>query len=100
MPSWRVEISNTTGQTTSLDFIDTLGPLNQWLSVDPEAFQPSTGHFINQFGRIIPSEQPSWFLNDLDIDVVQVGSTGSGEILKNNGWFPEEEIQWTVISKL
>jgi len=47
MPSWRVEISNTTGQTTSLDFIDTLGPLNEWLSVDPEAFQPSTGHFIN-----------------------------------------------------
>jgi hypothetical protein len=100
MPSWRIEISNTKGQTTSIDLIDTLGPLNEWQSVDPDAFHPSKGHFINQLNRIIPSHQPSWFLNELDIDGINVGSTGSGEILKNDGWFPDDEITWEVISEL
>jgi hypothetical protein len=100
MPSWRVEISNTSGQTAGLDLIDTIGPLNEWQSVDPSAFQPSKGHFINQFSRVMPSEQPSWFLSDLDIDKVQVGSTGWGEVLKSGGWFPAEEIQWKVLSAL
>jgi len=100
MPSWRVEISNTKGQIANLDLIDTLGPLNEWKTVDINAFQPGKGHFINQLSRIVPSEQPSWFLNDLDIDDVQIGSTGWGEVLKNGGWFPQGEIQWKVISAL
>lgn len=100
MPSWRIEISNTKGQSTSIDLIDTLGPLNEWQSVDPAAFQPNSGHFINQLSRVVPSQQPSWFLNDLDIDEINVGSTGSGEILKNGGWFPDDEIKWEVISEL
>jgi hypothetical protein len=100
MPSWRIEVSNTSGQTANLDLIDTLGPLNEWQSVDLDAFQPSKGHFINQFGRIVPSEQPSWFLSDLDIDKVQVGSTGWGEVLKNGGRFSEGEVQWKVLSAL
>ena len=100
MPSWRIEISNTTGQTTCLDLIDTLGPLNEWQLVDSSAFLPGRGHFINQFSRVVPSEQPSWFLNDLDIDEVQVGSTGWGEVLKNGGWFPDGEVQWKVLSAL
>ena len=101
MPSWRVEISNATGQAASLDLIDTLGPLNEWQSVDPtNAFRPGRGHFINQFGRVFPSEQPTWFLNGFDIDEVQIGSTGWGEVLKNGGWFPDGEVQWKVISAL
>jgi len=100
MASWRIEVSNTSGQTATLDLIDTLGPLNEWQSVDPDAFQPSKGHFVNQFSRVMPSEQPSWFLNDLDIDKIQIGSTGWGEVLKNGGWFPEAEIQWKALSAL
>ncbi len=100
MASWRVEISNTTDKTVSIDLIDKLGPLNEWQSLDPDAFRPDSGQFINQFSRVIPSEEPSWFLNDLDIDEVQIGSTGWGEVLKNGGWFPEGEIQWKIISAL
>jgi hypothetical protein len=100
MPSWRIAVSNTKGQTVSIDLMDSLGPLNEWQSVDPDAFQPSRGHFVNPLNRIIPSHQPSWFLNDMDIDEIKVGSTGSGEILKNEGWFPEDEIKWEVISEL
>jgi hypothetical protein len=100
MPSWRVEISNTSDQTAIFDLLDMSGPLNDWQSLDPNAFQPNRGHFINQFSRVIPSEQPSWFLNDLDIDEAKIGSTGWGEVLKNDGWFPEGEIQWKIISTL
>lgn len=100
MPSWKIEITNTAGQSAVIELIDTLGPLNEWRSEDPSAFQPSKGNFINQFSRVLPSEQPSWFLSDFDVDKVQVGSNGWGEILKNKGWFPEDEIQWKVIASL
>ena len=100
MPSWKVEITSKTGQSAMIDLIDTLGPLNEWRSEDPGALLPAKGNFINQFGRIIPSEQPSWFLSDFDIDKVQIGSSGWGEILKNKGWFPAVEIQWKVIASL
>ena len=100
MASWRVEISNQAGQKTLFYLIDMLGPLNTWKSEGPDAFKPCEGHFINQFKRIIPSEQPTWVFEDFDIDNVKIGSTGWGEVLKNGGWFPEGEIQWKIISSL
>ncbi len=100
MPSWRIEISDASGQATWLDLMDIQGPLNEWRAVDTDAFLPDKGYFINQFKRVVPSEQPSWFLSDFDIDEVQVGSTGWGEVLKNKGWFPEGEVQWKVLSPI
>ena len=100
MASWRVEIANRSGQTALFDLVDALGPLNMWKSEDQDAFRPCKGHFVNQFKRIIPSEQPTWVFEDFDIDTAIIGSTGWGEVLKNEGWFPEGEVQWKIISSL
>jgi hypothetical protein len=62
----------------------------------PGQFLPSDGDFLNQLKRVAPSIQPSWVLENLDIDEVVVGSHGPGSISDNPADFPTGSITWRI----
>lgn len=100
MSSWVIQLFEKSGRTALIELMDIAGPFNKWRSRDPEAFTPNSGYFINQLSRVMPTEEPSWYLEGLDIDEVDVGISGWGEVLVNHGWFPAVEVEWKVISPL
>ncbi|WP_301591899.1 hypothetical protein [Sabulicella glaciei] len=68
--------------------------------MDPNAIIPNSGDFMNQFGDVRPTVQPSWVLKDFDIDKVGVGSEGDGQMDDNDGTFPKGTFRWRVLSRL
>ena len=99
MASWRVEFDGVTA-TTSVDLIDSLGPLNDWKAQDRSALIPFEGKFTNQTKKVVPTLQPTWELDKFDIDEVSVGDTGPGEVFDNDGTFPTGSMSWKVVKQL
>ena len=99
MASWQVEFDGVTAKTM-IDLNDSFGPLNKWNAHDANTLIPSKGDFTNQTKKVVPTEQPTWQLNDFDIDTVSVGDTGKGEVFDNDGTFPSGSMTWRVIKKL
>jgi hypothetical protein len=101
MTSWTVELRNNgSGQSTTVDLIDTAGPNNEWRAHDPNAFIPNAGSFTNQTERVVPTQQPSWTLSKIDIDNTSVGKSGPGEVLDGGGTFPNGEVTWKITEEL
>ncbi|MFM0405303.1 hypothetical protein [Paraburkholderia dipogonis] len=96
MASWVVQIRHSAGQSTTIALIDSFGPSNRWKELESGKFLPGEGEFLNQLKRVAPSVQPSWVLEDLDIDEVSVGSYGHGSISDNPADFPTGSITWRV----
>jgi hypothetical protein len=99
MASWRVEFDGVAAKTM-VDLVDSFGPNNDWKAHDPTALVPSKGKFTNQTNTEVPTEQPTWQLNQFDIDKMSVGDTGAGEVFHNDGTFPTGSMTWKVIQKL
>lgn len=99
MSSWKIQIKASTGQVAHIELIDKAGPLNEWQSVSKDAFLPERGTFTNQLKKVVPTVQPSWILNNIDIDEINVGTEGEGEVIDNDGTFPTGNIKWKIILK-
>ena len=100
MSSWRIQFKANTGQVSDIELIDKVGPFNEWHSLNKNAFIPDKGTFTNQSRIVAPTVQPSWLLNNIDIDEVKVGAEGTGEVRDNEGSFPIGDITWKVISEI
>ena len=101
MSNWRVELTaNSDNQKAIIDVMDTVGPLNKWRCVTDDAFIPDEGEFTNQGRRVVPLIPNFWQLDDFDIDEVQVGSTGSGEVFESGSSFPNGPVSWRVVKAL
>lgn len=99
MSRWRVELRRS-GKVAVVDLIDAIGPLNDWRCNTDGALSPDSGSFTNQTRRIVPTVQPSWVLEDFDIDDATVGKTGHGNMDDNDGNFPEGPFTYRVTLKL
>lgn len=101
MSSWKVQIkADGIGTTAVLELIDTVGPLNEWRCLTADVLVPDKGDFMNQFKKVRPTEQPSWSLDDFDIDEVTVGQEGPGDMQDSGGSFPNGNMTWKVTAKL
>ena len=99
MASWEVEFDDGAA-TTMVDLKDVLGPFNDWTAHDSSALIPASGTFTNQLSKVVPSVQPTWILDEFDIDSVAVGDTGPGDMKDNDGTFPTGEFTWRVTNAL
>ncbi|MGH8470386.1 MAG: hypothetical protein ACREX3_09695 [Gammaproteobacteria bacterium] len=101
MSNWRVELTaNSDNQKAIIDVMDTVGPLNRWRCVTDDAFIPDEGEFTNQARRVVPLIPNFWQLDDFDIDEVQVGSAGPGEVFESGSSFPNGPVSWRVVKAL
>lgn len=100
MSSWRVEFKSPGHSSVFVRLIDRLGPLNEFVFEDSNSFVPRRGDFTNQTNRVVPTIQPSWHLNDFDIDGVSVGSQGGGDVDDSGGTFPNGRVDWEVVEAL
>lgn len=101
MSSWKIRMAAVgLPDAATIELIDNFGPVNTWRCTDPKLFTPDRGDFTNQSNRVVPTLQPLWVLNDLDIDSVSVGSTGRGVVVDSRGTFPPGDVEWTVLEKL
>ena len=98
MASWKIRLSSG-ASTTDLDLIDSIGPLNDYKFVDPDAFIPDRGSFTNQTKKVVPDVN-TWVLRGIDIDNLAVGHSGSGDCQDSGGSFPNGDLTWEVIGQL
>lgn len=99
MSSWVVLFKSGNSEAI-INLIDTIGPINEWFSEDKNSIFPDKGTFTNQTGKVVPTSQPSWILNNFDIDSVSIGDHGTGNMLDNIGTFPVGDFSWTVREQL
>lgn len=100
MSSWKVKLAHGTNQEAQIDLIDTVGPVNEWRAHPKGAFLPEEGHFTNQAKRVVSTDKTSFVLNQFDIDEVEIGSSGLGEVFHSGGSFPPGPVRWTVVGPL
>lgn len=99
MPDYRVQWTNV-DSSVEVDLIDSVGPKNDYMFLDPNAVIPSKGEFMNQFSKVTPDDG-SWTMSDFDNKTVYpLGHQGKGEVFGiADGTFPKGIFDWTIVKK-
>ena len=101
MASWEIEFTAVgTEEKARIELIDTIGPINDWKCTTAKAFEPDHGKFTNQSKTVVAYPVLSWQLKNIDIDDLQVGSSGDGEVFDSGGTFSNSIVRWEVIKQL